>query len=56
MDYTSTTLNAAAKSLEYTSGFNTIDGCFVSGEDGEAALRNGQAVLVGGLLVVFFNC
>ena len=33
-------------------GFETIDGQLVSYEEGEAALRSGAAVLVGGLLVV----
>ena len=32
--------------------FETIDGQLVSYEEGEAALRSGTAVLVGGLLVV----
>ena len=32
--------------------FETIDGQLVCYEEGEAALRNGAAVLVGGLLVV----
>lgn len=39
---------------EQPSGFLTIDGYVVGREEGEAALRNGTAVLVGGLLVVFF--
>lgn len=34
-------------------GFETIDGCFVSFEEGRAALHSGKAVLVGGLLVGF---
>jgi hypothetical protein len=35
-------------------GFDTIDGYFVSCEEGEAALQSGLAVLVGGLLVGLF--
>ena len=35
-----------------TPTFETIDGQLVSYEEGEAALRSGAAVLVGGLLVV----
>ena len=41
-------------SPELPSGFLTIDGYVVAREEGETALRNGTAVLVGGLLVVFF--
>ena len=39
--------------LEVQLGFDTIDGYRVSQQEGEAALRNGVAVLVGGLLVGF---
>jgi hypothetical protein len=31
--------------------YKTVDGCCVPYAEGQAALRNGQAVLVGGLLV-----
>jgi len=44
----------ALSGLERTLGFNTIDGVFVSLEEGEAAIRSGQAMLVGGLLVGLF--
>lgn len=36
-------------------GFITIDGLFVSQAVGEAALRNGTAVLIGELLVGDFS-
>ena len=42
--------------LEVALGYATIDGCYVSQEEGEAALRTGMALLVGGLLVGLGNC
>lgn len=53
MDSTST-LPITTQGLECNAGFETIDGHFISREDGEAALRSGRAVLVGGLLVGLF--
>ncbi|WP_188814004.1 hypothetical protein [Hymenobacter cavernae] len=44
-------MQAASARLEL--GFETIDGYFISFEEGEAALHSGKAVLVGGLLVGF---
>lgn len=45
--------DTGTRSFSYSPGFETIDGQFVSLEAGEAALRNGSAMLVGGLLVGF---
>lgn len=45
----------AARLRDTTLGFETIDGEFISREDGEAALRCGAAVIVGGLLVGFVS-
>ncbi|WP_157530592.1 hypothetical protein [Hymenobacter norwichensis] len=45
---------ASPTGTERTVGFDTIDGHFVSREEGEAALQSGRAVLVGGLLVGLF--
>lgn len=57
MESTFTTLvvSAVTAGMERFVGFNTIDGHFVSCEDGEAALQSGRAVLVGGLLVGLFT-
>jgi hypothetical protein len=54
MESTSTAFIASASGAERPMGFNTIDGYFVSCEEGEAALLSGSAVLVGGLLVGLF--
>jgi hypothetical protein len=57
MDSTSTPASFVSPSTnkpENAPGFDTIDGYVVSSEEGEAALRSGRAVLVGGLLVVLF--
>ena len=43
-------------SQEVLPSFDTIDGYRVSQEDGEVALRQGLAVLVGGLLVGLVAC
>ena len=51
---TSFTTSASALGVERIIGFDTIDGHFVSCEEGEAALLSGRAVLVGGLLVGLF--
>jgi hypothetical protein len=37
--------------LDVVPGYATIDGDYISQEDGEEALRTGMAVLVGGLFV-----
>jgi hypothetical protein len=57
MESTSTAFTASASTIgvERIVGFDTIDGDFVSCEEGEAALRSGRAVLVGGLLVGLFT-
>ncbi|MBO0360767.1 hypothetical protein J0X19_22595 [Hymenobacter sp. BT186] len=56
MESTSTpfTTSVLTTGVERNVGFNTIDGHFVSCEEGEDALRSGRAVLVGGLLVGLF--
>lgn len=41
--------------IELQSGFETLDGIFVSNEEYEAALHKGLTVLVGGLLVSSFG-
>ena len=42
--------------LDVPLGFDTIDGYRISQQEGEAALRSGVVVLVGGLLVGFVAC
>ena len=49
------TFKKSASTNESNLGYQTIDGQFVSLEEGEAALHSGKAVLVGGLLVGFFT-